>query len=139
MSPLAIELAEYRRPWKLASLAIGIGLLVLGAVYTPAPDWDVPISFIMAICTYLGAPWSMRVILQRRWRDWPLMLLLTWFAVDGSYALYWSFVDPEALAAMRDANWPVSLPLYGICGLFWLYRGSLRELSAELRLLGRRR
>jgi hypothetical protein len=42
------ELREYLRPWKLASLACGIGLLIAGSYYMPAPDWDIPISLIMA-------------------------------------------------------------------------------------------
>ncbi len=128
--------AEYFRPWKLVTLAIGVALLIAGSRYTPAPDWDIPVSLIMATFTYLSAPWSMRVILERRWRLWPLMLLATWFSVDGCYAIYWRWVDPGALALMRDANWPASLALYGICGIIWLYRGSLRELRTEvLRLL----
>ena len=49
------ELAEYVRPWKLLSLAAGIALLVAGAFYYDAPDWDVAISFIMAILAYLSA------------------------------------------------------------------------------------
>ena len=28
------------RPWKLATLAIGIGLLVVSSFYYNAPDWD---------------------------------------------------------------------------------------------------
>lgn len=31
-------LAEYRRPWKLATLAAGIGLLILGSFRYQAPD-----------------------------------------------------------------------------------------------------
>ena len=64
-------MADYLRPWKLLSLAIGIALLLAGSVLTPAPDWDVGISLIMAGFTYLFAGWSMRVVLQRRWRQWP--------------------------------------------------------------------
>jgi len=63
-------LTEYRRPWKLATLAAGIGLLILGSSHYQAPDWDIPISFIMAILAYLTAPWSLRVILERQWRRW---------------------------------------------------------------------
>jgi hypothetical protein len=74
---------EYRRPWKLTTLGIGIALLVVGSFYYQAPDWDIPISFFMAILAYLTAPWSMRVLLERRWRKLPLMLFLTWFTVDG--------------------------------------------------------
>lgn len=87
----------------------------------------------MAILAYLTAPWSMRVLIERRWRLWPLMLFFTWFTVDGCYAIYWHFRNPVALELMREANFPASLSLYGICGLGWLYRGSLRQLFAECR------
>jgi hypothetical protein len=106
-------------------------LLVLGAFYYEAPDWDIPISLIMAVLAYLCAPWSLRVIVERRWRHWPAMLFLTWFTVDGSYWLYWHFKNPVALEHMRDANFLASLSLYGICGLIWFYRGSLRQMYSE--------
>lgn len=124
--------SEYLRPWKLVTLALGIGLLVVGSFYYQAPDWDIPISLIMAVLAYLTAPWSMRVLIERRWRLWPLMLFFTWFTVDGCYAIYWHFKDPVALELMRAANFPASLSLYGICGLAWLYRGSLRQLVAAI-------
>ncbi len=124
-------MSEYLRPWKLFSLACGIALLIAGAFYYEAPDWDVPISLIMALLTYLTAPWSMRVILERQWKKWPAMLFATWFTVDGSYWLYWRFKDPVALEMMREANFPASLSLYLICGVIWLWRGSLSELPSE--------
>lgn len=58
-------LTEYLRPWKLCTLAIGLALLIAGSIYQPAPDWDIPISIIMALFTYLTAAWSMRTLLQR--------------------------------------------------------------------------
>jgi len=88
------------RPCKLLTLAVGIVLLVAGAYHYEdyeAPDWDVPISFIMALLAYRTAPWSMRMILERRWRQWPAMVFATWFRVDGCYWLYWRSVDPRAL------------------------------------------
>lgn len=124
---------EYLRPWKLASLAAGIALLILGARLTPAMDWDIPISLVMAGCTYLTAPCSLRTLLERNWRNTPLALFSTWCSVDGCYALYWHFKNPTALELMRSANAPASLALYGICGTIWLYRGSLRELGDEVR------
>ena len=126
-------LVEHTRPWKLVTLAVGIALLVLGSFYYEAPDWDVPISFIMAILAYLTAPWSLRVVVERRWRLSPLALLATWFTVDGCYWVYWHFKDPVVLGLMREANFLASLTLYGTCGVIWLYRGSLRELSSEVR------
>ena len=128
---------EYARPWKLATLTIGVMLLLLGAWYTPAPDWDVPVSFLMAGCTYLTAPWSMHVLLERRWRLLPVAVLAAWVSVDGGYALYWSWRAPSVLVLMRDVNFPASLALYAICGLLWFYRGSLCEAWAELVAGGR--
>lgn len=110
---------NYRHPWNLSTLAIGVVLLVAGSFYYQAPDWDIPISLIMAGFTYLTATWSLTVVVKREWRMFPLMLLFTWWSVDGCYALYWYFKDPKALELMRDANWPASLSLYWACGLVW--------------------
>ncbi len=46
---------EYLRPWKLATYAFGLFLLVVGSFYCRAPDWDIPISIIMSFFTYLTA------------------------------------------------------------------------------------
>ncbi len=127
------NMTEYFRPWKLSTLAIGIALLILGAFYYDAPDWDIPISFIMAILAFLTAPWSLRVILERKWRLWPAMLFATWFTVDGCYAIYWSSKDPAALEMMRSANLPASLSLYGMCGILWLYQGTLWQLFSDVK------
>ena len=129
---------EYLRPWKLATLALGIGLLIAGSYYTPAPDWDIPISLIMALLAYLTAAWSLHVIVERRWRWWPLMLFATWFTVDGCYWIYWHFKNPVALDMMREANLPASLSLYAMCGLVWYYRGSVREALREVSSLAGR-
>lgn len=124
-------LKEYRRPWKLFTLFIGLSLLICGSFYYQSPDWDIPISFIMAFFTYMSAPWSLRIILERRWKHFPLMLFFTWFSVDGCYWLYWHFKNPSALEMMREANFYASLSLYGICGGIWYYHGSLREFLIE--------
>lgn len=121
-------MVEYARPWKLVTLGIGVSLLIGGALYYEAPDWDIPISFIMAFFAYATAPWSMRVIVQRQWKHFPLMLFLTWFSVDGCYWLYWNFKNPVVLSLMRDANFFASLSLYGMCGLVWYYQGSLKDV-----------
>ena len=131
------SLAEYLRPWKLACLLSALGLLVVGSFLTPAPDWDVPITLIMGVSTYLTAPPTMRVLFERHWRVLPIAILATWLSVDGLYALYWYLRDPVVLAQMRSANAPVSLALYGLCGIFCLYRGSLKSLIDEVRAASR--
>lgn len=110
---------NYRHPWNLATFAIGVALLIAGSFWYEAPDWDVPISLIMAGFSYLTAAWSLRVLVMRDWKNFPLMLFFTWWTVDGCYALYWHFQNPVALELMREANWPASLSLYWACGLVW--------------------
>jgi hypothetical protein len=124
---------EWCRPWKLITLLLGVALLIWGSFAIPAPDWDIPISIIMALMTYATASWSLRVVMLRAWRWLPLALLYTWWSVDGCYALYWWWQDPHVLALMRDVNFPASLALYGICAVLWLYQGSLREIVQQLR------
>lgn len=121
-------LSEYVRPWRLVSLACGVALLVVGAYWFALPDWDVPVSLLMASLTYFTAPCSLRVVLERRWKQWPNAVFWTWLSVDGSYAIYWYFNDPVALEQLRSANAAASLALYGMCALVWLHRGPLNQL-----------
>jgi hypothetical protein len=121
---------NHLHPWNLATLAVGIALLIAGRYHYNAMDWDVPISIIMALLAYAFAPWSLHVVLERQWRMLPAALAATWFTVDGSYALYWHYQNPVALEMMREANFPASLALYGMCAIVWL----APELRFEFRL-----
>lgn len=110
---------DFINPWNLATLAAGLVLLIVGSFVFQAPDWDIPISLIMAGFSYLFAAWSLQVTINHDWRKFPLALLATWWTVDGCYALYWHFANPVVLDLMREANWPASLALYLTCGLVW--------------------
>ena len=109
----------YGHWWNVLTLLAGLGLLIAGACRDSAPDWDIPVSCIMALFAYLTAAWSLRTVVQRQWRRFPLMLLAAWWSVDGCYASYWMLKDPHVLELMRSANWPASLALYGACGIVW--------------------
>lgn len=128
-------MTEYLRPWKLITLVIGIALLIIGSFYYKAPDWNIPISLIMAFFTYLTASWSMHVVVERQWKKFPQMLFYTWFSIDGCYWIYWHFTDPVALELMRDANFFASLSLYGMCGLVWYYEGTVKQFISEAKVL----
>ena len=131
-------LIEYLRPWKVACLLAALALLIIGSLFSPAPDWDVPITFIMGIATYVTAPPTVRVLFEKKWRLLPVAAVATWLSVDGFYALYWHLRDPAVLALMRSANAQASLPLYGLCGIACVYRGSLKDLVTEVRSAFRR-
>ena len=124
---------ELLRPWKLVTFAFGIGLMLYGATLKIAPDWDIGISILMPVYAYLTAPWCVRVVIDRRWRLLPLVLLSFWIGVDGIYTLYWGWKDPLVLELLRAENFKASWPLYALCGMAWFYRGSLADLQRELR------
>ncbi len=127
-----VSLADYCRPWKLFSLFCGIAILVVGSFVEQAMDWDIPISLLMAISTYIFAPITSRTLFiaefRKQWHYWIIAILGLWFSVDGVYWLYWSIKDPKVVAFMRDVNFLPSLCLYLICGFLWLHDGRLREL-----------
>lgn len=122
-----ISLRDYLRPWKLFTLACGVSILVFGAYRAGALDWDVPLSFLMALFTYIFAPISSRALVRRRWVWLPLALAGAWWSVDGVYWAYWSWKNPFVAASMRTANIPTSACLYCICACLWLHDGPLRE------------
>lgn len=120
------EAREYLRPWKLGSFAIGLGLLLAGAWHYQLPDWDVGVSIVMAVLTYLTAPWSLRVLREGRWPQLPLAAFYGWLSVDGSYWAWHTLAGNEML---RADQWPTSLCLWLICGFLWLPRMSLADLG----------
>ncbi len=119
--PYLYPRAEYLRPVKLLTLALGLVFLIAGAQFSGLPDWDIPVSLLMALCAYVTAAPTMRVVLQRRWEHAHYAAFWTWYSVDGSYFTYWGLVDPTALD-FRAANAGVSLALYGLCGLVWYHQ-----------------
>ena len=135
-------LREAARPWKLVTLAWGVGALCYGAATEGAPDWDVGVSLLMAGFAYATAPQAIRALEQGvRKLDWKQLILglfLCWAGADGLYAAYWAIVDPVALALMREANFLASLCLYALTGYLWKPRCSLldmlRALSTTLHL-----
>lgn len=128
---------ELRRPWKLVTFAIGMSWLLYGALAYNISDWDIGISLIMGGLTYVCAPWSLYIILNAiryRPRGWQFHLIAAFlpaiFAVDWSYWLYHSAMGNTMI---RWENFKVSSALYFICGSIWYYRGSLRDLVAEIK------
>ena len=103
-------------PCRLCCLAAGLALLCVGSHVTPSVDWDYPISFIMGICAYVTAPWTVRALVYRRWKWLVVAFLLMWVSIDGVYSLYWWIRGFDALQTFRGANAIYCLPLYFALG-----------------------
>ena len=108
---------ELVRPWRLAALAVGLGILIAGSHLTPSADWDYPICFIMGLWAYVFAPWTVRAIVYLDRKQLPLAWLFAWAGIDGVYSLYWWLRGFDALQAFRGPNIVYSAPLYFIFGL----------------------
>lgn len=130
-------LIELLRPWKLASFLVAMAALLYGALNFGIGDWDVGVTLLMGVETYVLAPWAVRVIgsaLRYRPRRWWLHALLALtvavFVVDTSYTLYHTLAGNRM---DRRGNFLASFPLFFLAGTCWLYRGSLRELYGDIR------
>jgi hypothetical protein len=113
----------YLNSLNLLTFAIGLSMLIYGAVAYRLPDWDIGVSLLMATLTYLSAPWVISVISKIRYISTSKLLLaifFTWLSVDGCYWAYWTIVDTNALV-MREHQYLTSLCLYLMCGMFWHY------------------
>ena len=122
-------------PWRVCLLAAGLALLCVGSHVTPSPDWDYPISFIMGICAYVCAPWTVRALVYRRWKWLAVAFLLMWVSIDGVYSLYWWWRGFDALQIFRGANAIYCLPLYFALGFVMnieMRRGDAADTAAEL-------
>ena len=136
---------ELIRPWKLLTFCIAMALLLYGALNLGIGDWDVGVTLLMGCLTYLLAPWSVYIFVSAvRYRPsfWYLQIVAAIiagiFVVDWAYMLYHTMVGN---VTFRSANLYASAPIYIMAGVFWLYRGSLKELLdniQKLRLAARR-
>lgn len=130
------EIKELTRPWKLFTFFIGMSWLIYGAVCFNISDWDIGISIIMGMLTFLFSSWTIHVIYRsifqrpRLWFIWlSAALAVSWFTIDGSYWLYHSILKHQML---RKDNFFASFTLYFLAGFIWSYHGSLKELFLNI-------
>ena len=128
---------ELLRPWKVATLALGIAFLVAVALYLRLPDWDPGISLLMAVLAYLFAPISIRSLRHarktpgpQRWTSILLSAFLAWLVIDAAYLAYCALADHPT---MRWENFIISGTLYAAAGLLWAQDLPLTALLNRIR------
>jgi hypothetical protein len=120
------------RPWKLISFLLSTGLLCYGACNLDFPDWNIPVSLIMASLTYLTAPFVINTFILsiKSQNKHPLLyflfaLAIAFFVIDLSYVIYNQIFHH---IYFRKENFIVSSCLYFMCGLVWRYNDNLKSL-----------
>ncbi len=119
-----------------------MALLLYGALNFGIGDWDVGVTLLMGGLTYVFSPLAIRAGLHAVRHpsvhgaiDVWIALVLAWWTIDGVYLAYHTLAGNPIY---RADNFNASTPIYFMAGMFWLYRGSLRELLGNLRQLTRR-
>lgn len=103
--------------WKPLTFFCGLSLLIWGALYEGCRDWDISVSILMALSTYLSADRFVEACFRLNWKKVLIWSPAAWWAVDGVYWLYWTLVDTTAM--LRSEQWLTSLCLYLMCGFLW--------------------
>lgn len=104
--------------WKNFTFLVGLSWLIYGAMYFEYPDWDIPISLLMSLSTYLTADHFIRAIKTKSYSKIALFSFGAWWSIDGVYWLYWSLVEKTAM--IREGQWAMSACLYLLCGFVWI-------------------
>jgi hypothetical protein len=110
---------------KNVTFALGLAFLIYGALNFGIQDWDVGVSLVMAFSTYAPADFVVGVFRRSEYKKYPLAFFLIWFAVDGSYWIYWTLVNEDAM--LRGIQWFPSLMMYLLCGIIWSALPTPRE------------
>lgn len=130
---------ELSRPWKLISFSIALGYYIWGAYYYKCPTWDVPVSIIMSILTYVFAPWTVNSIcylIQKRPRYWIVKSLVCiaviYICASASYELYnWWHLGYWPPPTYWTNLW-YSGCAFIAAGILWKFEGTLKELISGL-------
>jgi hypothetical protein len=137
---LKIYTRELFRPWKIVTFSIALGYYIWGAYRYKCPTWDVPVSIIMSVLTYLFAPWTVKSIyylIQRRPKYWIPKLIICAIVIyacaSGSYELYnWWHLGYHPPPTYW-VNLYYSSLIFFAAGMLWRFEGTLKELLINLK------
>jgi len=115
---------NYLQPWKLASLFVGLALLIAGSFYYQMDDWTISLSLVMGLLTYYCAPISYHQLRSGTFMGGLIAVVLGWLVVDGSYT-FWNTLMGDPI--YREGQWFASALLYATCAILWGRNGTLRE------------
>ena len=126
---------ELMRPWKLLTFAFALSYYIWGAYHYKCPTWDVPVSIIMSVLTYIFAPWVVKsayYLIQKRPKHWIRGLFICagvlYACASGSYELYnwWNlgYWPPPTYWV----NLYYSSLIFFAAGMFWRFEGTFRAL-----------
>lgn len=128
-------LKELLRPWKLVTFSLALSYYIWGALYYRLPTWDVPVSIIMSVLTYVFSPWvvnSLLYLVKARPKGLILKLVIclavTYACASGSYELYHMLWGIGYHPPTYWVNLYYSTLIFLAAGIFWKFEGTFIEL-----------
>jgi hypothetical protein len=111
-------------PWKLATIALATGSLVILAPYAHDPSWDRVDATVMSLLTFATAPWVVAVLDRRRRGAVDgavtyVAVCLMMFVSSWFYDLYLFVRDGGVYPPTWLGNLFVGPLLYVAGGVFW--------------------
>jgi len=130
---------ELFRPWKVITFSIALGYYIWGAYYYKCPTWDVPVSIIMSILTYVFAPWTVSSVyhlIGKRPKHWirgvTICMIVIYICASGSYELYnWWHLGYWPPPTYWVNLWYSSCAFFA-AGMLWRFEGNFKELLNNL-------
>lgn len=125
---------ELLRPWKLITFSVALNYYIWGAYHYNCPTWDVPVSIIMSVLTYVFAPVTVKTVYylaQKRPKHWIsgliLCALIIYICASASYELYnWWHLGYWPPLTYWVNLWYSSL-IFFAAGMLWKFEGTLPE------------
>lgn len=110
-------------PWRVATGVIATAFLVLAAPYAGDPTWDHGVGLLMAVPTFVTAPWSVATLWRVARRQLPpsqaFVAACAWMlSASWGYDLD-NLLRHGAYPASWAANLAASSVLYAAAGLCW--------------------
>lgn len=130
---------ELVRPWKLITLFLALAYYIWGAYHYQCPTWDIPVSIIMGLLTFIFAPWTVNSIyylVKHKPTKWLIKLILCGMIIyacaSGSYELYnwWNlgYHPPPTYWV----NLYYSSLMFLAAGMVWRFEGTFKDLVTNL-------
>lgn len=109
--------------WKLISFILATVLISSVSKFAHDPTWDIGVSVLMSILTYLTSPFAVKsiydgIITKKITQSLVVSFIFIYLSSVGSYDFY-NYVLYGFIPESNIENVFISVPIYLLAGIFW--------------------